>query len=59
MKIRLSYDLCQYDLHIADTRYHENEQAITNWQNISFGKKVNECQEDAFDKLTQEMRKDI
>ena len=33
--------------------------AITKWQNISFGKKVNECQEDAFEKLTQEMRKDI
>ena len=60
MRIHLSDDRCQYDLHTADARYHENcRKVFTNWRNISFGKKVNEFQDEVFDKFTQEMRKDI
>ena len=60
VRIRLSDDRCQYDLYTADARYHENcRKVFTNWRNISIGKQVNEFQDKAFDKLTQEMWKDI
>ena len=60
MRIHLSDDRRKYDLHTADERYHENcREVFTNWRNIEFGEKVNEFQDEAFDKLTQEMRKDI
>ena len=60
MRIRLSDAPCQYDLHTADARCHDNcRKVFTNWRNISFGKKVNEFQDEIFDKLIQEMRKEI
>ena len=60
VRIRLNDDRCQFDLHTADARYHENcWKVFTNWRNISFGKKVSEFQDEALDQLTQEMRKDI
>ena len=60
MRIRLSDDRCQYDLHTADAQYHENcRKVLANRGNISFRKKVSEFQCKAFDKFTQEMRKDI
>ena len=47
-------------LHTAGAQYHQNcRKVLTNWRNISFGKKVNEFQDEAFDMLTQETRKDI
>ena len=60
VRIRLNDDRCQYDLHTADAPYHKNcGKVFRNWRNISFGKKVDKFQDEAFDKLTQEMRKDI
>ena len=38
VRIRLSDDRCQYDLHTADARSHENcRKLFTNWRNISYG----------------------